>query len=544
MSAQRPQWAMLLVLVWLRLPMSLRATEIATGVAPQSVPEHSALSDVIDRLISVRWQQAEVIPAERATDAEFLRRIYLDLAGRIPSVGEAREFLDSPQADRRPRLVERLLASPEFARWYSLRWSKLLLPMDNQFNNLSQSLLADWWYSRMLVDRRIDEITHELLTVSRVTGPTDRRGGDLQVQQAANGYRTVPALFYSAKANKPTDIAAALARNFLGLRLECAQCHDHPFAEWKQRDFWQLAAFFVAKSERSAADEIEIAAAFEIEIEGTSEKVTPAVPGGIAVVIDAGETDARRALANWLVSSDNPYFAKAVANRLCWMCFGRGLVDPVDDFDPANPASHPELLDKLAQALVQSNYDVRLVLGAITRSKVYQLTSTRSDSTQAHDDLFAVMPVRRMEVEQFGASVLRAIGETGPVSMYVLDGEGYRTTRLTALIPLFADSSQTPSAAPTSVAQALFMMNGPLTTQATTPSQGRLLGSVLEYPGWNLDQRLEALYLAVLARRPTPEEAVSVKELMDQKSADSNEEIILSNVYWSLLNSSEFLFNH
>lgn len=539
----------LAALASLLLPSILSAAD-ATPSRELPLDANVPLVETINRAIEARWQQADATPAELADDAEYLRRVTLDLVGRIPSVGEARDFLDSTDDDRRQQLVDRLLSSAEFSRTFAQRWATFLVGQGGELGRNYQTAITTWWYSRMLIERGLDEIARELLTAPRQSGNANRfvalayGGSDNDARMAASGYREVPAAFYFAKESKPTEIAAAVTRSFMGVRLECAECHDHPFADWKQRDFWQLAAFFASNSAQTSNDRQDDdtdQAAFEIEIEGTDQRVAPAVPGGAALDVSSAES-LRHALADWLVSPDNPYFARAMANRLWWMCFGRGLVEPVDDFDPGNPASHPELLAALAQALVDARFDARPLLRAIVLSRPYQLTSAQSHPSQQREELFAVMPVRRMAVEQFAASVQRAVGESGPVTIYTRDGEVYRSTRLSELLPLFSDASATPRAAPTSVAQALYMMNGNMVTQAVDPARGRLLGSVLEYPGWNNDQRMEAIYLAVLARRPTADEAQAVAEMLTDDAIQ--QELVLSDLYWALLNSSEFMFNH
>src|SRR5262245_50073214 len=297
----------------------------------------------IDALVEAKIKAAGMQPGAQSSDEQFLRRVYLDLTGAIPRVSEVRAFLADERPDKRERLIDALLDSPAHATHLANTWRNIMLPGGlnlEQINNLVG--VQNWLRQRFLENVRFDNLVSELLVASD--------GGDVG-----------PALYYTSLDVAPEKLAGSTARIFLGVQIECAQCHDHPFDHWKQLDFWGYAAFFARLRQpemnnpgmrRARLVDLDTG---EVKHPKTDQVVPPKYPDGPAPA--AGELGTRREqLAIWMASRDNPYLPRAAVNRAWWHLFGRGLVEPVDDMSPQNRASHPELLDELTAYFVQTGF--------------------------------------------------------------------------------------------------------------------------------------------------------------------------------------------
>jgi hypothetical protein len=496
------------------------------------------LARAIDRILEAHWQDQTVTPSDPADDAEFFRRVHLDLAGKIPTVAEVRQFLADDAPDKRRRAVERLLAGPNYVSNFANVWRSVMLPeadADLQVRFLVPAF-ESWLRQKLIDDTPYDEIVREILVL-----PLDSRDG-----AARNVYEqgSSPLAFYQAKQVQPENLAAASARIFLGLRIECAQCHDHPEEAWKQEQFWSYAAFFAGihrEGESGVFGNVrEIADRRELAIPDTETVVQ-------AAFLDGGEprwkfnVGARNTLADWMLADDNPYFARAAANRIWAHLFGIGLVDPVDDMGPGNPPSDSELLDELARAFVEHDYDVKFLIRAITASRAYQLSSRVTHPSQEDLRRFARMPVRGLTAEQLYDSLLQATGGDEPFDprRTFTIGETSRNN----FYALFSNSTEPRTQRSVSILQALAMMNGQPVRAATNLESSRLLSAVIEYPWMDTTQRLETLYLAALSRPPRDDELARLEEYIKQRGTEQ-EQAALGDVFWALLNSSEFLLNH
>ncbi len=366
------------------------------------------LTATIDRLIEAKWQATGTQPAPAASDAEFLRRVCLDLTGKIPSASEARDFLDDPAADKRVRLVERLLESPGYSAHMAGTWKELLLP-EAASDYRVQYFATDfdpWLRKEFAENHGYDAIVRQVLTVG-VTPPNNPRG--LPIAQGPPS----PYAFFAAKDGKPENLAASTARVFLGLRLECAQCHDHPFARWKRDEFWSYAAFFASVERVGNGDAFfqarEISDRRELAVPGTDRVAQAAFLDG-ATPAWVPRVGARAVLADWMTAPENPYFARATVNRVWAQFFGTGLVDPVDDLGAENAPSHPELLDELARQFVAHRYDFKYLIRAIVASRAYALSSRGDSPAQEDPRLFARAPIRAMTPVQLYESLVQAAG--------------------------------------------------------------------------------------------------------------------------------------
>jgi hypothetical protein len=514
-----------------------------------------ALAAKIDQHIAAGWEAAKVKPAAVADDAEFLRRVYLDLAGRIPSVSEARAFLKDTAADKRERVVEELLDRPLYARHFSNVWRQLLLPealTSIQVRAQSQGF-EEWLRKELSRNVGYDQLARDLLTTP--VGGNDPRQ---PVALVLNGGDPSPLAFYLAKELQPENLAAGTARVFLGVRVECAQCHNHPFADWKREQFWGYAAFFAGVQSQRRGDFAlpapEKPELRELKIAGTDKVVQ-------ATFLDGTKPEwkekmsGRAALAEWMTRPDNPYFARAGVNRLWFYFFGTGLIDPVDEMVGGESTnSHPELLDELAKDFADHQFDMKYLIRAITTSKAYQLSSAATDKSQDDAHTFARMPLRGMTPEQLFDSVAEAVGyrEAGPVNPRgaIL---GNPNTPRGQFLSRFASQSEKVTESQTSILQALALMNGNFIADATRldARQSSLLDSLVSFPAGTTASRIETLYLATLSRKPRLKEAERMLQFVESggaaktdKPTDEQKNAALADVLWALLNSSEFIVNH
>jgi hypothetical protein len=501
----------------------------------------------IDKLLASAWADAGVRPAAPAGDAEFLRRVYLDLVGRIPTVAEARAFLRDARADKRARLIDRLLASPRFVTHFTLVFRALFIP--EQSSNLQVRFgvgaFDRWLEDALSSGKGYDVLARELIEAQVAPGQ-----GGLQLGGNAAGS---PALFYTAKDYKPEEVAADVARTLLGVNLGCAQCHNHPFARWKREQFWGFAAFFSGIRSRRMGDfttvEAEAKDRHEIAIPGT-DKVVPAkyLDGTAAVVAKGGST--RAVLARWLTARENPYFARAAVNRMWAHFFGTGLMEPLDEMAGGDrQPSRPEVLDALAKGFVGSGYDLRWLMRVIVSTRAYQLTSARTDASQDEPGLFARAAVRGLSGGQLYDSLLLATGaRANPQGglRFTAFGNSPRDEFLTK----FNSDGQRPVDVQASVLQALTLMNGRLMRAATKLDASETLQAVAEAPYLDTPGKVEALYLAALSRPPSAKERSRVLAYVSRASDSSKgdaakrQKEALADVFWVLLNSAEFYFNH
>jgi hypothetical protein len=526
------------------------------GKSPDADRDVLALAATINEEIAKHWAAENVRPAPPADDAEFVRRVYLDLAGRIPSVHEARDFLDDKAADKRLRLVQRLLAGPRYVTHFTRVWRSLLLPEEN--SNFQARFVVpgfeSWLRGQLTKNAGYDQMVRELLTAS--SGDNNNQG---KVFFGFGPQTASPFGFYLAKDLKPENLAASTARLFLGIRLECAQCHNHPFANWKREQFWSYAAFFAGLSRQGQGDFVvpgrEMTDRRELTIPGTDQVVQARFPDGKEPKWKF-KASARDTLADWVTSADNPYFARAAVNRTWAYFFGTGLIDPVDEMVGAeHPASHPELLDELARQFAAHKFDLKFLIQAITASRPYQLTSARTDPSQDEPRLFARMPLRGLSAEQLYDSVAEATGfQDGspqlPPGVVVL-GPGSPRAEFVAK---FTNRGEKSTEVQTSILQALSLMNGRLVADATSLERSETLASVADAPFMDTAQRIETLYLAALTRKPTARELNRLVRYVESggpaedgtTSADKEKryQLALADVFWTLLNSGEFFLNH
>lgn len=495
----------------------------------------------IDQLLAESWRKAELKPAPLASDSVFLRRVYLDLTGTIPTVSQVREFLRDQHPEKRARLIDRLLGlpaktnsstrtgNPRHAAHLARVWRTVLLPnINNNLRLRGQANFFEQWLRANFADNTpYNQMVHELLTTTgRTTG-------------------TGPGLYYQSLELKPEKLAASVSQVFLGVQIQCAQCHDHPFDHWKQKDFWEFAAFFAQLQRpqgrnRFVGRVVDLAKG-EVTLPDSKTVVSPRFLGGSPVSSKNGQTR-RQQLARWLTAADNPYFARATVNRVWGMLFGYGLVDPVDDFAKRNPPSHPEILDLLARDFARNNFNLRRLFRILTRTNAYQLSSEVVASRNTEPHLFQRMAVKTLTAEQ--------IYDCLKIATCTLDAPATQSrfpqnnlARQTFLAK-FEAPTQSPTEFQSGIPQALTMMNGQLLASMTDVNQSDILQAVSESPFFSDEDRVEILFLATLARRPTSSERSQFLDYVKTGGPAKDSRKALSDVLWALLNSTEFILNH
>lgn len=478
----------------------------------------------IDAMLDAGWQAARVMPAPRCSDATFHRRVWLDLAGVAPPVSETRSFLADSTDDKRERLIDRLLRSPQHASHMATRWNEILLPPDAQTQLQQRANVAA--LHRWLRDQFYRNVPYDHLVGSFLT--------------AGGAGNSGPAIFYTSHSVQPEKLAAATSRIFLGVQLQCAECHDHPFDRWTQKDFWQYAAFFSQLEPETRGGEsetiIEDRPGREVMLPNTEQVMWPRYPG----VAEAPEEDPRdfrrRQLTIWLASRDNPYFARAAANRVWEHLFGRGIVDPVDAMDVGNLPSHPELLEFLADHLIQLRFDLRRFYATLARTRLYGMDSAMPSSHRPPEDAFAAMSVKTLSAEQFYNGLQQNVYcRSGPppgdaMSSFAAAEQGF--------LARMRSVGSSPREYPHGVVQSLALMNGPEVMAACSPDQVGLLAA-LDAPFFDDAQRVETLFLAALSRPPTPSEMNRVLEMLSASTTNAESSAVLSDLLWVLLNTAE-----
>jgi hypothetical protein len=518
---------------------------LLAGVAQAQSPRNPAeLANVIDRLIEAKWPAAGAEPADAVDDADFLRRVSLDLIGRVPRVSEVRAFLSNPSPDKRKQIVEEMLAGNPYVVNMGTFWRAALIPVNNnqqvQFQNFA---IKTWIEDKVRQNTAYDKIAKEILGGSIGT-PQEMQL--IQFGQINPGSTANPGAqaFYASAENKPENIAANISRVFLGVRLECAQCHDHPFASWKRKQFWETAAFFPPPQAGRALGGLVLpnpVKSRHIKIPNTEQVVAARFMDGKEPDWKPG-MDSRTTFADWVASKENPYFARMAVNRLWSHFFGLGLADPIDD-EPTdeNPVSHPELLDELTRHFVASGFDVKDMIRAFVATRAYQRGSNQTHPSQADARLWARMPVRGLSGEQLYDSLVVAVGlrtqpQVNPRQQFVIGGPRFD------FVNRFAGQDRR-TEKQTSILQALLMMNGRFVADATQLSSGSTLGAVADASFMTSAQKIETLYLAALGRLPRPDEIERMESYIARGGARNDPNAALADVFWVLLNSSEFALN-
>jgi len=526
---------------WLLASLVALADDPACLPAQNSAPRVLSVEELtarIDQELSAAWARDQVTPAPPADDAEFLRRLSLDVLGKIPSVAEVQAFLADTATDKRLAMIEQMLTRGAHAQHFANTWRALVLAgaAENIEARINTPQFETWLRLRFAINMPYDRLVSELLTA-----PT--AAPQMNAPNAPRRLEPSPVAFYQANEQKPEQIAASASRIFLGVQVQCAQCHDHPFTHWTRKEFWSLAAFFdpapgamVTKPTSGSAN--------AIQIPETQIVVEPAFLDGQQPDWASGASK-RELLSRWMTQTDNPYFARAAVNRLWEHFLGRGLVHPVDDLDKTNAPSHPELFDELSRQFALHKFDLNYLIRAVTASRAYQLSSRGGGTSEQELAHFARMPLRRMTSDQLFASIVQATGfrePRRPAQRGVVLPD--LTSAAAEFRSRFADQAVPRTEAETSILQALALMNGKLISDATDLEKSETLVAVAEAPFLTTAERIETLFVATLSRPPQVDESAEFAAYVEGGGAAKDPKRALADVFWALLNSAEFALNH
>lgn len=493
----------------------------ANGEAASPTPT-APMTHQIDAHFARLWGELQIRPEPLCDDAEFLRRLSLDVIGRIPTSAEVREFLAAPAASRRAVWIERLVASPAHSLHRANVWRRILLPQASAAEYAALALPFEAWLQKEFSQGTpYDRLITQLLTATH----SDRETSSAAMSFLAVGER------------KPENLAASSSRLLLGVNLDCAQCHDHPFARWSNRQFWEFAAFFVALTGETEAA-VDAPAALTIRIPQTDQIVAARWLSEEPVVLPSTlqRDTGRNVLAAWITSPSNPYFARNAVNRTWAALLGRGLVEPLDDLSASSRSEHAPLLDELARAFAESGFDLSRLTQAIVASQVYQLSSaaTVTRDLGSGDTHFARMAVRGLSGEQLYASLRTTAGFPFEPADPVDRGGARERQRIVASF-----ATDQPANAQRSILQTLELMNGPLGREWTNSPT---VTAIASSPFLNRDTQLKAVCVAALGRPPGDEELAELRTLVPDRGSLSPEH--LGGVFWVLVNSTEFSTNH
>lgn len=533
-----------------RLLLALVFAFPAIGSAAEPAKDALAkkLSAAIDRHLEADWAARGIKPAALSDDPEFVRRVYLDVIGRIPRVSEVTGFVADTSPDKRAKLVDRLLTMPNYARHFGSTTRHEWMPQaatDVRFFFSGQQF-EEWLQAQFRKNVPLDAMVREVLTVSVPDGLARFREADA-FRADPNANRV--AAFYQANEFRPENLAAAASRLFMGVKLECAQCHDHPFATYTKEQFWQTAGFF---GEFAALP--PVAPSFvgplppqylknQITVPNTETTIVATYFDGKSPVWNPDVTP-REELAKWLTDGKNPFFAKNLANRLWGRFFGIGLIDPIDEPGDANPPSHPELLDELAKGLVASGFDNHVMVKAIVGSKAYQLSSKLSHPTQGDARRFAKMAMKGLNGGQIFDSFVVATGLKNANELQDVNNQDFRDRSIRGKFVKMYPAGGKTIETQTSILQALLMMNDKLVADMTTVDTSETLAAVADAPFLKTEERIDTLFLAVVNRKATDGEREKYASYVDRGGPSGDKKKAISDVFWVLLNSTEFLFNH
>ena len=491
----------------------------------------------IDKHVHEKLHKLRIIPAPLCDDETLLRRVFIDVVGKLPEPSEREKFLADTNPKKREALVDELIGRKEFAEMWVMKWAELL--QIRTFNNGPQQVsykaalgYYNWLRDRIASNRPFNEIVRELLS-------------------SEGGTFSSPATNFFQIEQNVLKLTENVAQVFMGTRIQCAQCHNHPFDRWTMDDYYGFASFFAQVKRKPAEDPRE-----RIVFDGNGEVphlVTkqPVKPRflGTKTPDDFGKKSRREAMAEWLTSTDNPWFARNVANVAWAHFFGVGITDPVDDVRISNPPANPELLGALSDKFVDYNYDLRKLVRDICTSRTYQLSSATNETNATDTRNFSRAMVRRIRAEVLLDCISQAtqtpnkfkglpLGSSavqiadGNTSTYFLTTFG-RATRATVCS---CEVKMEPN-----LSQALHLLNGDATHNRI--QQGKIVQSMSEQKK-GPEEVIRHLYLKTVNRLPTPTELEKLMAAVNEGKNDGEKQQILNDVFWALLNSKEFIFNH
>ncbi len=493
------------------------------------------LAAIIDNEINAQLQAEKVPASARASDSEFLRRVYLDITGVIPTTKQAIAFLESQDSDKRAKLIDELLASPNYGKHQADIWQATLLPRTSESRRFQFGPMVEWLEESFNKNKPWDVMVRDILTAS---GPQDKN----------------PAVTFFLANNTVDKMTDTSTKMFLGIQLQCAQCHNHPFTDFKQTDYWGMTAFFMKvqvqavppaqqDSTPPSVTEVNNPRRGRFPLPEATKRLPPKFLQDKAPTVNAQRESLRPLLAEWMTSPNNRYFSKAMVNRIWGQMFGRGIVNPIDDMQDENAPSHPKLFQALADQFVANGFDVKYLVRAICNSETYQRSSKPTDGNEkANPALFSRMAVKTVKPGDLFDSLKVTLGTLNgaPNPGRSAAGGGMRGQNATPRVQFVAffqvDENAEATEYPAGIPQALRLMNGPQFNQGVM-ARSRELTRTAKAP----QLAIETLYLTALSRKPTPAE---YEKMLAHVGKHRNEEIkAYSDILWALINSSEFTLN-
>ena len=512
-----------------------RAT-VPRATRPATWPDWDS-ANFVDGHVGRALERLGIPPSRACSDGEFIRRASLDICGTLPTVEETAAFLADRDEEKRRRLIDRLLEKPEYASLFALKWGDILrIRRDDRSSRMRGTYLFHGWLTRaFLHNMPYDDLVRRLLTV---TGET----------------RFAPAAMWYRELGTPEALVDDVAQVFLGTKIQCARCHHHPFERWSQTDYYGMASFFARLGRKTlppAGDEPVLYVKDEGQLlhPRTGETVTPFPLGADRAVWPqpAAGADPRERLAAWMTAPANPYFARALVNRMWAHFFGRGLSEPIDDLRRTNPPSHPELLDALAADFVEHEFDLKHLIRTICASRTYQLSSIPIAGNASDTRNFARAQPRRLQAEVLldALSVLTGSAETLdglPAGARAIELPDEVTTNRFLMLfgkPRRATSCECERSSDPSLGQSLHLVNSEHVLGKLRAPNGRV--ARYEKDARSHEERVRELYLLAFARLPTQaEERRSLAHLVSAENPRQGYEDLI----WALANTREFQFNH
>lgn len=490
----------------------------------------------VDHLVANKWRQLGLKPSPAADDATFLRRVTIDLCGRLPKADEARAYLADTSPDKRDALVDRLLASPDYPAYFALKWSSIL--RNSRLAGADEAAYAfhQWIKDTIAQNRPYDEFV---------------RG----VVAAAGEWQEAPAInwFWQMRDDQLHQPTADTAQVFLGIRLQCARCHHHPYERWGQDDYYGLAGFFTRLGRKSFGQPPPYFASSKVTM-GETNPLTgrspePKYPDGPVAELTPDQ-DPRHALVDWMARDENPFFARTLVNRMWGHFFGRGIVEPVDDMRETNPPSNPELLEALANDFRAHKFDVRHIVRTLATSNSYALDSVPTPENKNDSQNFARFYGRRLIAEALLDAVDQACGTrtrfdraSSEARAVDLPHEGFGSYFLDTFDrPKRVSGCECERSSGATLGQVLLLSNSGEIENKLSAGDGLVDRSMkANRPAADT---IDDMYLGALSRFPTPGERARMTAFVEQSQDAPERRQALEDVLWTLLNSKEFLFNH
>jgi hypothetical protein len=487
----------------------------------------------IDRLCAEKWKKLGLLPSPLADDATLIRRTTVDLCGRLPTADEVREYLASSSPDKREKLVDRLLASPDYPAFFAMRWGTILRNSQLAGSERASYAFHNWIKDFIARNKPYDEFVRGIVAAA----------GEWQDAPAINWY-------WQMRDDQLHQVTADTAQVFLGIRLQCARCHHHPYERWGQEDYYGLAGFFTRLGRKSFGEPPPYYSAPRVTLGDinplTKKSPEPKYPDGEYAKFSS-EQDPRHALVDWMSRPENPFFSKVLVNRFWGHFFGRGLVDQVDDMRETNPPTNPELLDALAKDFADHKFDMKHMIRQLVLSQAYTLSSLPTEQNHSDAQNFARFYSRRLIAEVLHDAVDQAAGTKSTFGGMASDAraidlphEGFGSYFLETFDrPKRVTGCECERSAGATLAQVLLLSNSDEIENKLANGEGRVARLIKDKK--TDEQAIEELYLAALSRLPTQEE---MGKSVVYVAGGPNRQQSLEDVLWSLLNSKEFLFNH